>query len=251
MRFPALTVALLTAVNFTSVTFAAETTAIPTKSLAEKKEILFEDDLNASPPKKEWHKVVPTFEFVDGMLKGTQTRDKDVPAADGKPAQTQHAAVFGLEIPTKDSVVEVRIKFEGNTAMDVEFDDRKFTGSHYGHLCRAIVRLDKVTIMDERDGSQNEELKEMRKDPAKKDEVAKRMKSTIASFPVKLEKSTWYTYTVETVGDEMRALIDGKPVAYLKSPGIGHPTKSKIEIGVSGKDGYFDDMKVWNAEPAK
>jgi hypothetical protein len=49
----------------------------------------------------------------------------------------------------------------------------------------------------------------------------------------------------------MRASIDGQPVAYLKSSGIGHPTKSKIELGVAGKDGFFDDIKVWNAEPAK
>ncbi|MSU50774.1 MAG: hypothetical protein EXS37_17090 [Opitutus sp.] len=57
--------------------------------------------------------------------------------------------------------------------------------------------------------------------------------------------------TVETVGDEMRASIDGKPVGYLKSAGIGHPTKSKIELGVSGKDGYFEDIKVWNSAPAR
>ena len=49
----------------------------------------------------------------------------------------------------------------------------------------------------------------------------------------------------------MRVTIDGKPAGYLKSSGIGHPTKSKIELGVAGKDGYFDDIKVWNAEPAK
>ena len=47
----------------------------------------------------------------------------------------------------------------------------------------------------------------------------------------------------------MRVTIDGKPAGYLKSSGIGHPTKSKIELGVAGKDGYFDDIKVWNAEP--
>ena len=40
------------------------------------------------------------------------------------------------------------------------------------------------------------------------------------------------------------------PEAFLKSSGIGHDTKSKIELGVGGKDGYFDDIKVWNAEPA-
>ena len=35
------------------------------------------------------------------------------------------------------------------------------------------------------------------------------------------------------------------------SSGIAHETKSKIELGVAGKDGLFDDIKVWNAEPAK
>ena len=49
----------------------------------------------------------------------------------------------------------------------------------------------------------------------------------------------------------MRVSIDGKPAGYLKSPGIGHATKSKIELGVAGKDGFFDDIKVWNAERAK
>jgi hypothetical protein len=194
---------------------------------------------------------VDTFKFENGVLKGTQTRDKNVPAADGKPAITAHAAVYGLEIPTKDSVIEVRIKLEGANLVDVEFDDRKYTGSHYGHLCRAIVRTNGVSIMDEREGSQNEEIKKLKEDPAKKDEVAKRMKGKQVTYPAKLEQNKWYTMVVETVGDEMRVLIDGKPMAYLKSPGIGHATKSKIELGVGGKDGLFDDIKVWNAEPAK
>jgi hypothetical protein len=49
----------------------------------------------------------------------------------------------------------------------------------------------------------------------------------------------------------MRVTLDGKPAAYLKSSGIGHATKSKIELGVGGKDGWFDDIKIWNAEPVK
>ena len=48
----------------------------------------------------------------------------------------------------------------------------------------------------------------------------------------------------------MRVTIDGKPAGFLKSSGIAHPTKSKIEFGVGGKDGLFDDIKVWNAAPA-
>jgi hypothetical protein len=230
---------------------AADLPPIPDKPIAEKKELLFKDDFEGAERPKEWHKVVPTFAFENGVLKGTQTRDKEIPAADGKPAITAHAAVHGLEIPTKDSVVEVKIRFEGASMIDVEFDDRKYTGSHYGHLCRAQVRLDKVTILDEREGSQNEEIKEMRKDPAKKADVAKRLAGKSASYPIALEKEKWYTMVVETVGEEMRVTIDGKPAGYLKSAGIGHATKSKIELGVAGKDGLFDDIKVWNAEPAK
>ena len=49
----------------------------------------------------------------------------------------------------------------------------------------------------------------------------------------------------------MRVTLNGKPAAYHKSSGIGHATKSKIELGVGGKDGFFDDIKVWNAEPVK
>lgn len=226
---------------------AADLPKIPSKPISVKKELLFSDDFQGGEPAKVWHKVVPTFAVEDGTLKGTQTRDKDVPSADGKSVIKAHAAVHGLEIPTKDSVVECKIRFEGATMIDVEFDDRKYTGAHYGHLCRAQVRLNGVTIIDERDGGMRNDIREMRNDPAKKAEVAALLKGRQVTYPAKLETGKWYTLVVETVGDEMRVTIDGKPAAFLKSSGIAHATKSKIELGVAGKDGFFDDIKVWNA----
>ena len=92
-----------------------------------------------------------------------------------------------------------------------------------------------------------EEIEAMKLDPTKKEEVDKRMAGTSATFPVKLKEGETYTVVVETVGDEMRVSIDGKGVAFLKSPGIGHETKSKIELGVAGQSGSFDEIKVWNA----
>ena len=231
--------------------FAADAPAIPAESIAKKTNLLFEDNMDGTTHDAKWHRVVDTFTWEEGMLKGTQTRVKDVPSKDGKSVITAHAAVYGLELPTKDSVVEVKIKFDGNTMMDVEFDDRKYTGSHYGHLCRARVSLDKVVIMDERDGSQNEALKAMMQDPARKAEAGKQMAAHAATFPVALEKGKWYNLAVETVGDAMRVTIDGKAVAFFKSPGIGHATKSKIELGVAGQSGWFDEIKIWNAEAAK
>jgi len=234
-----------------AVTSAADPATVPAKPIAQKKELLFSDDFESAEPGKLWHRVVSTFSFEKGMLKGAQTREKDVPAKDGKSIITAHAAVHGLDVPTKDCVVEVKIRFEGATMIDVEFDDRNFTGSHYGHICRAQVRLNSVLLIDERDGGMKNEIYEMRKDPAKKGEVAKLLKGRSATFPVKLQPSQWYALVVECIGDEMRVTIDGKAVGYLKSSGIAHPTKSKIELGVAGKDGYFDDIRVWNAEPAK
>src|SRR5215475_7690446 len=172
-----------TAVLFSGTVLAADLPPVPEKPLGVKKELLFADDFEGTERPRVWHRVVPTFGFERGMLKGTQTRDKTIPAADGKPAVTAHAAVHGLEIPTKDSVVEVKIKLDGATMVDVEFDDRKYTGSHYGHICRAQVRLTGVTIIDERDGTMKNDIYEMKKDPAKKAEVAKLVAGRSATFP--------------------------------------------------------------------
>jgi hypothetical protein len=230
---------------------AADLPAVPDRPIAEKKELLFADDFEGDERSPLWHRVVPTFAFENGVLKGTQTRDKTIPAEGGKAAVTAHAAVHGLELPTVNSILETKIRFDGATMIDVEFDDRKYTGSHYGHLCRAQVRLNGVTIIDERDGGMRNDIYEMKKDPAKKAEVARLVMGRSATYPVKLEMGKWYTLVVETAGDEMRVTIDGKPAAYLKSSGIAHSTKSKIELGVAGKDGFFDEIKVWNAEPAR
>ena len=226
--------------------------AIPDAPIAKKKDLLFSDDFEKGELAKPWHVVVPTFAVENGALKGTQTREQTIPASEGKPEVIAHAAVHGLDIPTQNSVVECRIKLDGATMVDVEYDDRQYTGSHYGHLCRAQVRLDGVTILDERDGTQSNALLELRKDPVKNKAAIDELIGThSATFPIKLEAGTWYALAVEVFGDEMRVTIDGKPAAYLKSPGIGHATKSKIEIGVGGKYGWFDDVKVWNPEPVK
>jgi hypothetical protein len=238
-------------VLFSGNVVAADLPPVPEKPIGVKKELLFADDFEGAERPRVWHRVVPTFAFERGMLKGTQTRDKTIPAADGKPAVTAHAAVHGLEIPTKDSIVEARVLFEGATMMDIEFDDRQYTGAHYGHICRAQIRLNGVTIIDERDGGMRNDIYEMNKDPAKKAEVAKLVAGRRMTYPISLESGKWYTVAVETIGDEMRVTVDGKAAAYLKSSGIGHATKSKIELGVGGKDGYFDDIKVWNAKAAK
>jgi hypothetical protein len=227
----------------------ADLPAIPAEAIGVKKEQLFSDDF-ARAELGTWKQVVPTYAIEDGALKGTQTRI-NAPAADGKPAVVGHAAVAGNDIPTGDSIVACRFRFAGASALSVEFDDRKYEGSHYGHICRVVITPANVTLRDEKDGSMRNDVYEMSKDPARKAERAKLLEGRSATFPNQLDATAWHQLVLETVGDAMRASIDGKPVAYLKSSGIAHPTKSKIELGCAGKDGFFDDLTVWNAEPVK
>ncbi len=234
----------------TSTALQLAVAVIPSQPIATKTQLLFEDDMEGTQHDARWHRVVDSFVFENGVLKGSQTREKDAPAAKGKPARPAHDATYGLELPTKDSVVEAKIKFGGCTMIDVEFDDRKFDGSHYGHICRAQIRLDSVSILDERDGKQSNALLELSKNPAKNQaRIDKIIDGHSANFPVSLQAGKWYNLAIETVGDAMRVTIDGAPVAFYSSPGIGHKTKTKIELGVKGKNGFFDDIKVWNASP--
>jgi hypothetical protein len=226
---------------------AADLPEVPADPIARKKDLLFSDDFNRSELGKAWAVVVPTFSLEDNMLKGTQTRIT-APAKDGKPAVEGHQAVIGADVPTRDSVVEFRFRFAGATAVSCEFDDRKFTGSHYGHICFCRVTPKGVMLADQKEGSMRNDIYAM-KDPSQREERNKLLKGRSATFPVQVEADKWHDLVVETVGDEMRATLDGKPVAFLKSPGIAHPTKSKIELGCAGKDGFFDDIKIWNADP--
>lgn len=105
---------------------------------------------------------MPTFAIENGTLKGTQTRDVTIPAANGK----------------------------------------------HG------IRLNGVTIIDERDGNMSNNIYEMKQDHAKKTEVAKLLVGRQITYPAKLEAGKWYTLVVETVSDEMRVTLDGKPAAY-------------------------------------
>lgn len=227
--------------------FAADLPKVPDNPIAKKKELLFSDDFERTELGKAWGPVVPTYVLENGALKGTQTR-VNAPATDGKPAIVGHAAVIGTETPTKDSIIELKFRFAGATALSAEFDDRKYTGSHYGHICRVVVTPKNITLRDERDGSMRNDIYEM-KDPAQKEARNKLLEGRNATFPLVVDTEKWHDLVLETVGDEMRASVDGKLVAFLKSSGIAHATKSKVEFGCAGQDGFFDDIKIWNAEP--
>ena len=41
--------------------------------------------------------------------------------------------------------------------------------------------------------------------------------------------------------------VDDRPVAYIKSEGVNHPTKNMIGFTIAGKSTQLDNLKVWDA----
>ena len=110
----------------------------------------------------------------------------------------------------------------GAQSVTAEFDDRAFNGSHYGHLCMARISAKAVILTDQKG------LAVARPEGATGEPPTPAGRKNV-TFPVEIDPEQWHKFVLETVGDAMRASVDGKAVAYLQSPGIAHPTKSKVE----------------------
>ncbi len=202
--------------------------------LAQKGELLFTDDFERSDLGN-WKPLIPTFAVQNGVLKGWQTRD-------------DHGAVGRVYRPMKDVIVEFKYKLDGSTGFNAVFDEQKFKGSHAGHICRVAFTPKQILLADDKEGAMRNDIDLMRKDPAKKAEVAKLLVGR--SFVVKLTPApeAWHNVMIEILGDQMRLTVDGKELGTLKSPGIAHEAKSSFHFTVNGEGVLFDDVRIWQAK---
>ncbi len=204
---------------------------------AKRGELLFSDDFNRAEVGPRWETSQRSFAIVDGAIKG------------GHPLG-QHGAIAGVEVPFKDAVIEFKFRFEGAASISAVCDDRAYTNSQAGHICRATITPKVIRLGDDREGGMRNDIMEMRKDPKRKGEGDKLLVGRTAAFPTSIEGNQWHHLLMEIVGDEMRVHLDEKFVGRLKSPGIAHPTKSRFHFTINGKDAAIDDVKIWAALPA-
>jgi hypothetical protein len=230
MRIPSILALIASSFCIASSSFAQ---AIPAAPPVEKGAQLFSDDFERTDL-GEWKSVIPTFTVKHGVMKGEQTR-------------ADHGAVGRIHRPMKDVVVEFKFQLVGSTTLNAVFDDQKFTGSHAGHICRAAFTTKQLRLGDDKEGVMRNDIFEMRKDPARKAEADKLLAGRGTSAPIVLEQKKWYSAIIEIAGDQMRVSVDGKPVGFLKSPGIAHETKSSFHFTVNGPGVLFDDVRIWSA----
>lgn len=219
-------------------TLAAERPAGP---LAAQGALVFSDDFSHAELGKNWKVGIPAYSIEDGVLKGWQERD-------------DHGSSLGATIPLTDgnAIVELRFQMDGANSLNINLDDKTYPGVHAGHISRVVLRANRVTLYDDKEGVMRNDIYELRKstDPARKAQGDKLAEGRTVNFPIKLQPGKWYKLGIEIVGDQLRVTLDDQEIGYLKSSGLTHPRKSDLRIGVWGKSARVDDLKIWSVAAA-
>jgi hypothetical protein len=198
--------------------------------------VLFEDDFSKEGFGERWGHYKSGSLVKDGVLQGFS------------PDPSDHAAVDNVKIEgQQDMEVSVRFRFMGEKGrqLDVWLDDWGFKGSHAGHICRVSVGRNHVSMMDAKEGSFRKDIYEKKKAGGELDEETLRsLEGKSAKFDLRMKTDEWHTLTVRTKGDELTALVDGKKIGSLKSPGIAHETKTLISLTTNEADIHYDDFTI-------
>jgi hypothetical protein len=119
-------------------------------------------------------------------------------------------------LKAKDFVIQFSFKLDGATMLGVGLENPK------GHVARAIATPEGFEIM---------------KWDGKKD-----------GRKIKLDTGTWHRALVEVHGSEMVAQVDDHPAFYFEDEKL-MVEKPRLVLINYGQFAWFDDVKVWKAEP--
>ena len=200
---------------------------------------IFSDDFAANGFGKRWGHYKSGSEVKDGVLVGITPEGSD------------HSAVDNIVIePERDLEVSVKFRFVSDKAksFNVWLDDKKFKGSHAGHICNINVSPKNLTIGDAKTGAFRLDLYTKRKTPEgltaeEKDYLKTKQKSQ----PIQVSLQDWHTLVIRTKADAVEVLIDGKPVGDFKSEGIGHDSKTLVSLTTNPVDVHYDDFSIKGA----
>jgi hypothetical protein len=204
--------------------------------MARRGKLLVSDDFERAEVGDAWRVSVKSYSIKDGVF------------VTGQRPEAKHPAVSRLHVPFRDAVVDFSFKFTGGKQITLVFNDKEFQGSHAGHICRAGVSPRQISLGDDCEGPMKFGIYERWQDPAKRAEVESLVKDRMKKVPIQIDAGEWHRMTVELVGDEMLASLDGKPLAWLKSPGIAHAVKSDWGFTTQGRTIEVDNLRAWAAE---
>lgn len=205
----------------------------PKASNTKGEESTFEDHFDTPESLKNYATLKPAdaWSVRDGILIANQT-------------DPSHGCVIRKHINFDDVTMEIKFRFNGGSRFNFVFDDQNEKSVHAAHICRVSLSPKQLRISDDKSGSMNLDIRKRRKQNTLTAEDKETLSAAQTSAPLNLKKGQWYQLQVIIKGDTLEAFIDQKPIVKLKSPGIDHPTFTKLGMTVTGTTIDFDDFKV-------
>ncbi len=204
---------------------------------------IFADDFSSGKFGPRWGHYKSGSVVKDGVLVGITPEGSD------------HSAVDSVRFEgERDIEVSVKFRFVSEKAksFNVWFDDKDYKGSHAGHICNVNVSPLAVSIGDAKTGNFRNDLYAKKKavPPTLTAEDKAMLATKNKSIPNKLALEGWHTLVIQTSGEELSVVIDGKAVGSFKSEGIGHNHKTLVSLTTNQLDVHYDDFGIKAAGPS-
>lgn len=197
--------------------------------------VIFSDDFASNAFGPRWGHYKSQSAVQDGVLVGTTGEGSD------------HAAVDSITIdPEKDLEVSVKFRFMSEQAksFNVWFDDKKYQGSHAGHICSVSVSPTGVNISDAKTGGMDNQYYDRKKADTLTEDEKKLIASKSKNLPVKLSMQEWHELVIRTSGDKCQVALDGALTGEFQSEGIAHDTKCLVSLTTNLVDVHYDDFSI-------
>lgn len=170
-------------------------------------------------------------DLIDGVMHITRH-----PVAD-------HGVSVTHEVSFKDAVIELRFKIGAKDDLGINIADMKEKSVHAGHICMAKITPKRTEIHDMKTGRMRLDIRDANKAKKLTPEQKKLIESRTQKIKHSFDTAKWHDLKVTIQDDTMSVAIDGEEVGQFESPGIGHPTKSRLRLAVN-KSAMVDDVRV-------
>ena len=195
---------------------------------------LFSDDFSSAQKAKIWKAYKSESKVQEGILIGLMPNGAD------------HNAVDSVVLPKAVGDVEVAVdfKFMGSPSFTVAFNDRKYKGSHAGHICRVAFNSKSLTFKDGKTGIFKNEIWAKKKAGKLDAATTKLLKTKQQKLNYTFKKGEWYKLIIRIKGNEMQAFINGELAGSFKSQGIAHSSKNHLALVTAKQAMHIDNVKV-------
>lgn len=165
-----------------------------------------------------------------------------------------HAAHIHHEAGFKDGGAIVRFQFptkSNGNSLQLGFVDREEKGVHAGHLCYGIISTTNITLIDQKTGVMNLEIRKRRQSFLdRKEPLPADLQSLLKAKQVSVNwaaDTQWHELVIITQDDEMRLSLDGIVMAQHRSEGFAHPVKRWFSFLVPNTV-WIDQVEIWKIQ---